>query len=363
MEKINISIEIISSSIPSLSSMSQKSRDAILALLSLHYENVSVVMVNTIADLEQIAARKPDLVVLGMKFVPANPALGINDPHKIWVSEFLDNSKIAYTGSNQLAHELELDKSLAKQCVLDAGLATSPFYVAMQNPPQLDEAMMLSFPLFVKPTNRGGGLGIDANSVVYNFEQLNKKVLSLSDNYGSDSLVEQYLSGREFSVAILKDELSDNYTAMPLELIAPANEQGVRLLSEQVKSSDAERVIPLVDLVLRAKITNFALAIFKALGARDYGRIDIRLDAFGTPQFLEANLLPSLIAGYGSFPKACVMNSHLEYEPMILRIVKLGLVRRSANIKVVTRPNTVFSAIEAIVNLPSSKNVAISASE
>jgi len=63
------------------------------------------------------------------------------------------------------------------------------------------------------------------------------------------------------------------------------------------------------------------------LGARDYGRIDIRLDATGTPHFLEANLIPSLISGYGSFPKACVMNIGLEYEPMIMRIANLGLSR------------------------------------
>ena len=171
----DISIVIVSSSIASLSSMSQKSRDAILAQLTPHYQNVSIAIVNNIADLEELVARKPDLVFLGMKFLPANPALGMNDPHKIWISEYLDNNGITYTGSNQLAHELEVDKSLAKQCVLDAGLATSPFYIAMQDLPKPDDAVGLLFPLFVKPTNRGGGLGIDSKSVVYNFDQLNKK--------------------------------------------------------------------------------------------------------------------------------------------------------------------------------------------
>jgi hypothetical protein len=52
------------------------------------------------------------------------------------------------------------------------------------------------------------------------------------------------------------------------------------------------------------------------------------LDKTGTPQFLEANLIPSLISGYGSFPKACVLNIDLDYEPMILSIVRLALMRR-----------------------------------
>ena len=176
-------------------------------------------------------------------------------------------------------------------------------------------------------------------------------------------MVEQYLSGREFSVAILKDEQSGKYTAMPLELIAPANEQGVRLLSEQVKSADAERVIPVTDLMLRAKINILALSVFDALGARDYGRIDIRLDAFGKPQFLEANLLPSIIAGYGSFPKACVMNSHLEYEPMLLRIIRLGLARRTQAVKELDITDIVYRTFKAVTSSSSSKNVAISASD
>ncbi len=53
--------------------------------------------------------------------------------------------------------------------------------------------------------------------------------------------------------------------------------------------------------------------------------IDIRLDKVGTPQFLEANLIPSLINGYGNFPKSCLLNSGLDYEEIILAITALGM--------------------------------------
>jgi D-alanine-D-alanine ligase len=67
---------------------------------------------------------------------------------------------------------------------------------------------------------------------------------------------------------------------------------------------------------------------FVALGARDYGRIDIRMDSHGVPHFLEANLISSLLRDYGNFPKACLLNSNIDYENMIYRIIDLSLSRR-----------------------------------
>jgi D-alanine-D-alanine ligase len=116
---------------------------------------------------------------------------------------------------------------------------------------------------------------------------------------------------------------------MPIELIAPPDKRGARILSGQVKSANTEQVIEVTDAIIKAKVTTLATNVFYALGARDYGRIDIRLDAHGTPHFLEANLIPSLISDYGSFPRACMLNIGLDYEPMILSIVRLGLARNS----------------------------------
>lgn len=327
MNKTNKRIEIVCSTRASLSSMGKASRTTVQTVLSKHYTDVRISIVNTMADLEDVIARNPDLVVLGMKFIPQNPDLGHEDPDKIWVSDVLDNNDIAYTGSSQVAHQLELNKALAKQRILQSGLNTSPFYFASQAQPLLREDIVLTYPVFIKPADRGGGLGIDNNSVAYTFDQLQTKVQSIADQYHSDSIIEEYLPGREFSVAILRHGGVADFAVMPLELVADINESGLRLLSEDTKSANAEVVIPITDPLLRANICKFALDVFTALGARDYGRIDIRLDADGAPNFLEANLIPSLIAGYGSFPKACVMNADLSYEPMLVHIVELALQR------------------------------------
>ncbi len=320
-------IEIVRSTKPWLSSMSRVSGDAILEVLYGQYAEVGVTIVNDLSDLEALVALQPDLVFLGMKFVPIDSSLGRNGP-KIWLADYLDEYGIAYTGSNQRAHALELDKHLAKQRVLDAGLNTSPFCVINHDQKLSREDIGLAFPLFIKPTNRGGGLGIDSDSVANNFDELETKVRSITANLESDSLVEEYLPGREFSVAILKYETSREFAVMPIELIAPQDERGLRLLSSNIKASNKETAIMVTDQAIKSKVTALAMAVFEALGSRDYGRVDIRFDKTGTPHFLEANLIPSLISGYGSFPKACVMNINLDYEQMILSIVRLGLARQ-----------------------------------
>jgi D-alanine-D-alanine ligase len=311
--------------------MSQRSCDGLLAVLEQHYTEVGVTIVNNVSDLEDLAATDPDLVFLGMKFVLQNER-GSHDPAKIWITDYLDGHDIAYTGSGQAAHELEADKALAKQRVLAAGLRTSPFYVIKQDQRQFGHNSSLKFPLFVKPANRGGGLGIDSQSVVHDFDGLCSKVSSIASKLRADALVEEYLPGREFSVALLRAGYTGELQAMPIELSAEPDKDGRRLLSGQTKSLNSEQVTIITDVVLKAKVNQLAADAFYALGARDYGRIDIRLDAAGTPHFLEANLLPSLISGYGSFPKACVLNRQLDYEAMILQIVRLAVNRRHIGI-------------------------------
>lgn len=329
MVKENLHIEIVRSSVAKLSSMSLESCEAIVGVLSKHYSKVGVSTVNDITDLNRLVALQPDLVFMGMKFIPTNHRLGLDDPDKIWLAEYLDKHDIAYTGSNKLAHKLELNKGLAKQRVVEAGLDTSSFQFVKQGQAVVWENSDLGFPLFIKPSNRGGGQGIDRHSVANNHAQLNAKIASIASNHQSDSLVENYLSGREFSVAILKQLAAPGYDVMPIELVAEMNTHGDRMLGGEVKAANQEVVLEVKDEILKTKINNLALGVFRAIGARDYGRIDIRLDDAGTPHFLEANLIPSLISGYGSFPKSCLLNRGLDYEPMILRLVTLGRRRQS----------------------------------
>jgi D-alanine-D-alanine ligase len=141
--------------------------------------------------------------------------------------------------------------------------------------------------------------------------------------------VESYLPGREFSVALLEYMDSDKLLAMPVELITEPNAQGDSILGQTVKSEDTEHVVAVTDLALRGQLSKFAKSVFRALGARDYGRIDIRLDAHGQPQFLEANLIPGLAKHdfVSYFTAACEINQAMSYDVMILELVALCLDR------------------------------------
>lgn len=321
--KTNKHIVIVRSNIKRLSSLSQVSSNALEKLLRLHFKKVSVVIVNNPSDLGNILLAKPDVVFVGMCFVPSDKNFDTSDASQIWVSQYLEQHGISYTGSSSYAHYLEINKALAKNRILSADLNTSAFFVVKQNSNVYEKLIKLEYPMFIKPLDRGGGLGIDDDSVAHNFNQLISKVRDISSNYESDSLVEEYLGGREFSVAILRNENTENYQAMPIELVAPKNKRGDRILGGLVKNNDTESHRAVTDKKLNDKLSDIAIKMFLALGASDYGRIDIRLDGNGVPQFLEANLIPSLMEGYGNFPKACLLNK-LDFVTIILRIVKLA---------------------------------------
>ena len=226
------------------------------------------------------------------------------------------------------AHELQRNKHLAKERVQESKLNTSAFHVVKINETFDLNGLNLNYPLFVKPTSRGGGFGIDSGSVIYNGAQLMERLEYVCRVLKTDALIEEFLPGREFSVAVIKDVFTGELIAMPIELIAPEDEHGMRLLSGSVKSSNVDEAIEVIGDSLIQNLRTFGLDVFRSLGARDYGRIDVRLDEDGTPYFLEMNLIPSLITNYGSFPRACVINYDIEYDEMIHQIVELAFLRK-----------------------------------
>lgn len=326
MKRIQKHIEIVRTTTSGFSSMGATSCNDIVRVLSRHYARVSVRTLNEAADLDALIADKPDLVFMGLKCLPY--AENTKPSNIIWVSEYLTIHGIAHIGSPARAVELERDKPHAKQRVLERGLLTPKFFVIGKDVIFDEKCLNLQFPLFIKPSNFGGSAGIDENSVIYNMAELADKVALLKKRYYADLLVEEYLPGREFSVSVLKNNSTGDYAVMPIELIAPSSVTGEKILSSRVKTLDIEVSQLIADDLVNIAVSELAIDVFHALGARDYGRIDIRLDANSEPNFIEANLVPSLKRSPGNyFPKACLLNLDIDYETMLLNIVNLGLER------------------------------------
>jgi D-alanine-D-alanine ligase len=323
MPKLPQRIEIVRSNTNALSSMSLKSANAIARTLAQHYQQVIVTNIDTAADLQALIERAPDLAFLGMYFVHNESEQGT----RLWLSDILEAHAIPHTGSSKSAHKLSINKHLAKEQMIERGVQTSPFQIIRRENEEIINDAALSFPLFVKPSDKGGGQGIDEFSVVRTSDELSAKVTKIHTIQRTDALVEEFLTGREFSVAIIGNTGANELRAMPIELVASKDLNGERILGRATKSLNTTDVRAVADPLERIELENFAIDAFRALGAQGYGRIDVRLDASGTPHFLEANLIPSLIEGYGSFPIAYELNLGLNYETMLTHIVDLALAK------------------------------------
>jgi len=306
--------------------MGHDSRLTIKAALSTRYTKVGITVVDDFAGLKQLVAKKPDLVILGMKFILLNASKGFDDSQKIWLPDYLEEHGIAVTGSDSKALSLEYDKHAAKQTVINAGLESPKYFVSRIVAPDIQHS--LHFPLFVKPSNRGDSKGVDDKSLIYSEQDLVSKIASIHADLNSDALIEEYLPGKEFSVGIVRQPYSDKLLALPVEIVIPINKQGDRFLSEAIKQADTEEVVAVDDPELRERLNLLAIGVFNALGSRDYGRIDMRLDLSGDPSFIEANLMPGL-SNHGYLYKCFDLNGRIAYSDMITLITELGLERAS----------------------------------
>lgn len=327
MTKINKHIEIVSSSDKYLSSMSSKARGVVKAVLEKYYTNVGITLVNDSEGLEQLIEKNPDLVFTGMKQVPIGKYSPENDEY-VWVSGFLEDRGVTVTGSDPGALELELDKTKAKDVIKAANLTTSPYFIAKVGEYTDESQLPFGFPMFLKPHNRGAGTGIDDNSVVRSFDEFLQKMKSLAAESITDVLVERYLSGREFTVGVLWDANKDELMIMPIEQLPIKNERGDCVIGYEMKDAKAETAVGVIEEgEIKQAVISLAQGTFEAVGARDYGRIDIRLDENSVPHFLEVNLIPGMVTASGNFPKAFKINTGRSYDEMLLHIVHLALNR------------------------------------
>ena len=341
--KIDLYIEIVGSSNPRLNAMVKGSELTIARTLKKNYRKVKVSIVDDLRGLEELVAKKPDLVVLGMKLILLDPKLEYDVSPKIWLSTYLNERGIAVTGSDTDALMLEYNKDEAKQVVLDAGLLSAEYFMSPAHEPVFNHS--LSYPLFVKPVNRGDSKGIDEKSVVHTDLELITKALAIHKELESDVLVESYLTGKEYSVAVMRKAGTDELIAYPVEIQAPTDSHGNQFLSEKVKEADTEQVLAIEDLHIRKLVSEHAVGVFRALDARDYGRIDMRMDSHGLPHFIEANLMPGLTTS-GYLYRCFSLNSTLTYGEMIGQVIELAVERVTEEKRSFENLNTVDDLLD-----------------
>lgn len=215
------------------------------------------------------------------------------------VPALLEAFDIPYTFSDVLVLSMTLHKGMAKRVIRDLGIPT-PDFVVIEAESQID-GIRLPFPLFTKPVAEGTGKGISAASKVETQEALKQACRSLLKTFQQPVLVETFLPGREFTVGIIGTG-ADAFTTEVMEvLLKPQAERDVYSYYNK-ENFTALVEYRLADDSEAAQAAQTALAAWRGLGGRDAGRIDLRSDAAGRPNFMEVNPLAGLHPKHSDLP-------------------------------------------------------------
>jgi D-alanine-D-alanine ligase len=242
-----------------------------------------------IGGVRELAARLVDGERFGFVFNIAEGLGGI--AREAQVPALLEAYDIPYTFSDPLTLALTLDKAMAKRVVRDHGIPTAPFAVVAKVT-ELN-AIALPFPLFVKPLAEGSGKGISAACHVNSALALKEVSQALLERFKQPLLIETYLPGREFTVGLVGNG-ADTRVLGVMEIDLRANAESFCYSYANKASYQARVGYHLVDDDEARRAATTALAAWRALRGRDGGRIDVRSDEYGEPQFLEINPLPGL---------------------------------------------------------------------
>jgi D-alanine-D-alanine ligase len=242
------------------------------------------------------------------------------------VPALLDAWRIPYTFSDPAVLGVSLHKALAKRIVRDAGVPTPAFAVVEC----VDDARKvdLRYPLFAKPLAEGTGKGITPRSRINSHAELRAVCAELLEAHHQPVIVEEYLPGREFTTGIIgTGPEAEAVGTMEVILLDSAEAHAYtyvnkeqcddRVRYELARGADAE------------SCARVALDAWRALGARDAGRVDIRMDAGGKPSFMEVNPLAGLHPRHSDLPIICTM-AGIPFQQLIGRI--LSSARKRAGV-------------------------------
>jgi D-alanine-D-alanine ligase len=283
--------------------------EVVRALQSLGYDAESLDYDDRFIDtLRQL---RPDLVFIALH------GPGGEDGH---VQALLEYLSIPYTGSGVEAAALSMDKHLTKKLLSAEGLPTPVwdlFDLTGGTLPLLPGS--LDLPLVIKPRFEGSAVGV---AIVHTHEEWTSAMLEASKSF-SQILAEEYVSGREFTCAVLGEE------ALPIVEIV-ANRDGFYSYGAKYEPGGSTHIVPApIDEDLAARLQMLALSAHRLLGLRDYSRTDFIVTPDQRPYLLEINSLPGLTP-LSLVPDACAAVG-ISFEALIERLV--GYARARAELR------------------------------
>lgn len=237
------------------------------------------------------------------------------DARESHIPSILEMMRIPYTGSKVLTLALALDKPMTKRVISFHNLPTPDFQTFERvNEPLSPE---MKFPLFVKPSREGTGMGVSRNSIVNNEDEMREQISLIIEKYKQPVLVERYIEGREVTVGFVGNlvgpvaqRVPDNEHAQriqeglhflpPMEVDLSPFSDSDTVYSNRLKVDLADKLNYLCPAPItedqKVELNWLAAAVFRVIGALDVSRVDFRLDMHDDfkPYILEINPLPGL---------------------------------------------------------------------
>ena len=233
------------------------------------------------------------------------------------IQQQLEKLGAVYTGCDAEASRIAFDKVLTKQKCIEAGVPTAKF--AVVSSAQAPFPKDLVPPLVVKPVRQGSSVGLQFVERVEDW----KNAIAEALKFDSEVLVEEKIVGRETTVGILDGQ--------PLPVVEVRPKAGTYDYKNKYTAGATEYFCPAdFDVATTAKIQNAALGAFRAVGGRDYSRVDVMVRANGDPIVLEVNTLPGMTET-SLLPKAAAA-AGLNYGQLCQRMADLALKRRATNV-------------------------------
>ncbi|MGV8151090.1 MAG: D-alanine--D-alanine ligase family protein [Candidatus Woesearchaeota archaeon] len=276
------------------------------------------------------------------------------EPH---IASMLELLNIPYTGSGPLTLATCINKVRVKEILMHHGILTPNYQVFYSRNKKLDPE--LKFPLIVKPVCMDNSIGITADAVVNNEEELRSKVGYILRTYDQPALVEEFIDGKEITVGVLGN--GRTATILPSSEVTfrnwPDSESKVYSYEAKwVKDSHEWKGVSIecpaeIPKYQEYRIKRTALQVYNVLGCRDYGRIDFRLSQDGVPYVLEMNPNPGISPYINNdeqpdFMPFASQKAGMSYDELIMRIFNEALERNNMTIRILPTPKTVESTMK-----------------
>jgi D-alanine-D-alanine ligase len=242
----------------------------------------------------------------------------------------LDALSMKYTGSGPGELYLAQNKAITKKLLAFHGIRF-PNFAVFGRDADLEIGGNLRLPLFVKPLRMDASIGIDAGGLVHDSKALMKRVSLIHGECQDSALAEEYIEGREFYVGILGNQRPTAFPPIEMDFSKlPDGKPHVldakaKFEKGTVEYEGTNAVLADVPSELRARLQQVSIDAYRAVGVRDYGRVDLRLTESGDIYVLEVNA--SCYLEQSAELSAAARAGGVEYDDLVERIVSLASAR------------------------------------